>query len=124
MPKRLILVVLTIALLASGMSCLGSNSAPVAQLSILKQELTRDETGAMVANITIKNTGNVVAELAEVTVDFYDANRNYVASARDSIINLGPTETWDFVIKCEAERCSEVTTADIKATAGSSSGRF
>jgi hypothetical protein len=110
--------------MSSGLSCMSSNSAPRVELSILKQELTKDETGAAVAEVTVKNISRDVAELAEVRVDFYDAAKNLVDSSRDSVMNLGPDETWDFKIKCQGERCGAVTRADIQATAGASSGRF
>ena len=124
MSKRLIFIFLALLLLASGPSCLGSSPAPMAELAILNQELTKDATGATVLYVTVKNTSHAVAELAEVTVDFFDADNNLVDSSRDSVLNLQPNETWDFTFRCEAARCSEVTRADIKATAGTSSGRL
>ncbi len=125
MTKRLaIAAVLLLFLLASVCSCMGSGTAPVAQLTILRQELTRDETGATVVYVTVKNNSQNVAELAEVSVDFYDASRNYVDSATDSVINLRPNETWDFTFRCEGERCSEVTSAEVNTTSGTSSGGF
>ena len=125
MVKRLVIVlVLLLCLLASVCSCMGSGPAPTAQLTILRQELTRDETGAMVVYVTVKNNSQNVAELAEVSVDFYDSNKNYVDSATDSVINLRPNETWDFTFRCEGAGCSEVTSAEVRTTSGTSSGGF
>ncbi|MBN1176238.1 MAG: hypothetical protein JXA51_01020 [Dehalococcoidales bacterium] len=123
MAKRLVIVaILLLFLLASVCSCLGSGPAPVAQLAILRQELTKDETGATVVYVTVKNNSQNVAELAEVSVDFYDASKNYVDSATDSVINLRPNETWDFTFRCEGERCSDVTSAEVRTTSGTISG--
>ena len=125
MTKRpVFVVVLLLFLLASTCSCMGSGSAPMAQLTILRQELTKDETGATVLYVTVKNDSHNVAELAEVNVDFYDSKKNNVDSATDSIINLNPRETWDFTFRCEGARCSEVTGADINVRSGTSSGGF
>jgi len=72
--------------------------------------------------ITIKNTGQVNAELAEVKVSFYDAQKNLIDSARDSVMNLKPDETWDFIIPCAGDDCGKIASYDIETTAGSSSG--
>ena len=114
---------LLVTLLSYCLSCMSSNSASPAVLSIVKQELKKDETCA-VAYITVKNTGRTVAELAEVIIEFRDAEKNLVASSSDSVMNLGPNETWDFVIKCSGDRCVEVTSCDIKTMSGMSSGRY
>lgn len=103
---------------------MGSGSAPRATLAILNKEMARDDTGAVVARITVKNTSRSVAELAEVAVDFYDARKNLVGSASDSVMNLGPDETWEFEITCRGERCCDAASCEIKATTGTSSGRF
>jgi len=125
MTKRpVFFAILLVIILASGLSCMSSNSAPRIELSILKQELTKDETGAAVAEVTVKNISRTVAELAEVRVDFYDADNNLVDSSRDSVLNLGPDETWDFKFVCQGERCGAVKTCEIQATAGTSSGGF
>lgn len=124
MTKRLIFIVLAVLLLTSGLSCLGSNPVPVVEITILRQELTKDETGTAVLYLTIKNETRSVAELVDVSVDFYDADRNFVDNARDSIMNLRPDDTWDFTFKCQGTRCSEITSAEVNTTSGSSSGRF
>jgi len=125
MIKRLISILVPIAvLLLAVSSCMGSGPAPRATLAILNKEMARDDTGAVVARITVKNTSRYVAELAEVTVDFYDARKNLVCSASDSVMNLGPDGTWDFEIFCKGERCGEAVSCAIKAIAGTSSGRF
>lgn len=91
-------------------------------MTVLKHELTKDQAGKAVVLVTVKNTSNVKAELAEVKVRFYDAQKNLIDSARDSVMNLGPYETWDFTIACQSDRGNEVKSYEIETTAGTSSG--
>ena len=113
--------VLVLVWLVPVISCNTGASTP-AELTIIKQELTKNPSGAAVVKVTVKNTGRAVAELAEVTVTFYDAGKGVINNARDSVFNLNPNETWDFEIACKGERCSEVKSYDIKATAGTRRG--
>ena len=110
-------------LLASVCSCSRSpSSSPRAELTVIKKEMARDSSGNTELHVTVKNTSRNMAELAEVTVSFYDALKNLIDSPRDSVMNLGPDETWDFNIPCQGERCSDVKTYEIKTTAGTSTG--
>jgi hypothetical protein len=84
--------------------------------------MVRDASGNMTLRVTVKNTSRNVAELAEINVSFYDGQKNLIDSSRDSVMNLGPDESWEFSIPCRAERCKEVRTYEIKATAGTSKG--
>lgn len=115
-------ICLVVLLLASGWSCVGTSSAPSVELSVLKHEMIKDAAGTAVVKVTVKNTSRAVAELAEVKVNFYDAEKNIIDSSSDSVMNLRPDETWDFEIACRGERCGEVSSYDIKTTAGASSG--
>ncbi len=125
MTKRLILIMVLISvLLPAASSCMGSGPAPQATLTILNKEMGRDDTGAVVTRITVKNTSRFVAELAEVTAEFYDSRKNFISSASDSVMNLGPDETWEFEIYCEGDGCSQAASCDIKITTGASSGRY
>ena len=114
--------ILVVLLLASGWSCLGTGSAPAVQLTVLKHEMIKDASGTAVVKVTVKNTSRAVAELAEVKVDFYDAEKNLIDSSSDSVMNLKPDETWDFEIACRGERCGEISSYEIETTAGASSG--
>jgi hypothetical protein len=84
--------------------------------------MVKDASGNTSLHVTVKNTSRNVAELAEVTVSFYNAQKNLIDSSRDSVMNLGPDETWDFDIPCQGERCNDVKSYEIKTTAGTSSG--
>jgi hypothetical protein len=116
------MAIILLMMLASGGACVQTGSAPRAELTVLKHELTRDQSGKAVILVTVKNTSNVKAELAEVKVRFYDAQKNLIDSSRDSVMNLGPDETWDFTIACQSDRGNEVKSYEIETTAGTSSG--
>jgi hypothetical protein len=112
-----------ITFLTSFCSCINTTGvAQKAELAILKKELTKNEAGNTVVLVTIKNIGSVNAELAEVRVTFYDAQRDIIDSSRDSILNLKPDKTWEFTLSCSGERCSQIKSYDVETTAGTSSG--
>jgi len=118
-------VFIVATLLTSSWSCSQSpSSSPKAELTVIKKEMVRDASGNMALHVTVKNTSQNMAELAEITVSFYDAQKNLINSSRDSVINLGPDETWDFNIPCQGERCNEVKSYEIKTTAGTSTGEL
>ena len=121
--KIAISVCILLLLLTSISSCIHTgDSSARATLAVLKKELKTDAAGKVTLAITIKNTGRVNAELAEVKVSFYDAQKNLIDSARDSVMNLKPDETWDFIIPCTGDNCGKIASYDIETTAGSSSG--
>ena len=108
-------------MLATG--CPGAGSPPLAgELTVLNHEIIKGEAGTAAVKVTVKNVGRVNAELAQVTVKFYDTSKNLIDSSSDSVMNLGPGETWDFEITCEGTRCHEVSSYEIETTAGTSSG--
>jgi len=113
-------------LLISVASCIQVTGgvASKAEISILKKELTKDGAGNAIVLVTIKNVGSVTAELAEVRVKFYDAQKNLIDSSRDSILNLMPDKTWDFTFTCSGEGCSQIKSYDIEVTSGTSAGGF
>ena len=108
--------------LASG--CIGSGPLPQAKLTVVNHEMTRLESGDVEVQVTVKNTTMATAELAQVTVNFYDAGKGLIDSSSDSIMNLGPGETWDFKLACQRTRCSEVSSYEIETMVGTSSERF
>lgn len=123
MKQKIILVALLVVLLSFVWSCVQAvGVAPKAELAVLKKELTEDQAGNMAVLVTVKNVGSVVAELAEVTVTFYDAQKDIINISRDSILNLKPDETWDFTLSCSSERCSQIKSYDVEVTSGTSAG--
>jgi hypothetical protein len=104
-------------------SCIHTGDSSVrATLTVTKKELKTDAAGNVTLAVTIKNTGRVNAELAEVKVNFFDAQKNLIDSSKDSVINLKPDETWDFIIPCTGDNCGKIASYEIETTAGSSSG--
>jgi uncharacterized membrane protein len=121
--KAAIGISILLLLLAAAASCVQTNdSSTRATLAVTNKVLKTDAAGKVTLAVTIKNTGRVNAELAEVKVTFYDAQKNVIDSATDSVMNLKPNETWDFTIPCTGDNCSKIASYDIETTAGSSSG--
>ena len=121
MKKLFVIVaVILVALLASG--CTGTGMREAGKLTVLDHELIKEAPDNVTVRVTVKNTGSVVAELAKVTVNFYDAGKNLIDSSSDSVLNLMPGETWEFNIKYQGARGSEVRSYDIETLAGTSSG--
>lgn len=110
-------------------SCVATGPAPApavnpaAQLAIIKQSFNKSDTGAEV-RVTVKNLGPPTAELAEVTVDFYDAGGNLITASSDAVMNLERGETWDFTITCSGAGCDRVKTYEVTATAASTTRGF
>jgi hypothetical protein len=118
----LIATILIAMTLSAGCTGTGSSPAPSGKLAVINHEMTWGESGSVAIQVTVKNVGPVMAELAEVTISFYDASKNLIDSSSDSVMNLGPGETWEFEIACQGENCSQVKSYEIKTTAGTSSG--
>ena len=116
-----IISILFAMLLVAG--CTGMGSTPLAgELAVINHDMTRGESGSVEVQVTIKNVGSVMVELAQVTVSFYDADKNLIDSSSDSVMNLRPGEIWDFEITCQGARCSQVKGYEIETLAGTSSG--
>lgn len=122
MTLRIPLLFMLITAMLSG--CSASSPAPKTELAVTEHEMVRDASGTTVVRLTVKNTGTAVAELAEVTVRFYDAAGGLVHTATDSVMNLPPGETWEFELSCGSAGCSDVEKYTIDALAGTSSGRL
>ncbi len=124
MMKRctLITIILIVLLLSVGCINAGSSPPPRGELAVISHEMTRGESGSVEVKVTVKNAGPVIAELARVTVTFYDAQKEPIDSSSDSVMNLRPNETWDFKITCQGTRCSQVKSYEIQTLAGTSSG--
>jgi hypothetical protein len=122
--KRLAIaaVLVTVPLLAGGCVKAGGGPGPSPQLEVLSHEMVKGDSGEVTVLVTVKNVGRVMVELAEVTVNFYDAGKTLIDSSRDSIMNLGTEETWEFEIACEGTRCGEAKSYQVETMAGTSTG--
>jgi hypothetical protein len=72
---------------------------PKAQLEITRNELSHDFDGNKIGIVSIKNVSDYNCNIASVTGKFYDASMNLVYSSTDTIVNLGPGETWDYPLR-------------------------
>jgi hypothetical protein len=124
--KKLAVGACILLLLPAAISgCIRTGSATArAELIVINKHLSTGASGNVTLAVTVKNTGRVIAELAEVKVSFYDAQKNLIDSEQDSVINLKPNETWDFIIPCTGDNCGKIASYEIETTAGSSSGGF
>ncbi|MFC1932506.1 FxLYD domain-containing protein [Chloroflexota bacterium] len=111
--------ILAVLMLAGG--CLATETAPASKLEVLSHKMIKGDDGVEV-RVTVKNAGSNRIELAEVTVNFYDANGTLIDTSKDAVMNLGAGENWTFTIACSGAGCEKVKTYDIKALAGTSSG--
>lgn len=121
--KIAVFILVLLLLTVCGCSFLQSTEGPPreAELSILEQELTKDQDGNVTLYVSVKNISQVTVELAEVKVSFYDSQDNFIDSSTDSVLNLRPDDIWDFYLSCEGD-CQDVKRYDIEVTAGTSSG--
>lgn len=92
--------------------------APNTQLQILNNKLTHDASGKAIGLVTIKNVGSNTADSATVTAKFFDANNNLVYTTQDSVLSLGPGESWDFTFTCNVANCNKVTKFTVDLTYG------
>jgi hypothetical protein len=102
----------------------GGPASPAGELAVIDHEMVSGESGSAEVRVTVKNIGPGMAELARVTVKFYDAQKSLIDSSSDSVMNLGAGETWDFKITCRGARCNQVKSYEIETLAGTSSGGF
>jgi hypothetical protein len=121
--KIAVFILIFLLLPISGCTFLQSTEGPPrkAELAIINQELTRDEEGNVVYLVSVKNISQVTIELAEVKVNFYDSQDNFVGSTTDGVLNLRPDDTWDFYIQCQGA-CVDIKRCDVEVTVGTSSG--
>jgi hypothetical protein len=121
MPKWAFIAGILIAIMPVA-GCADSSSSQQGELAVINHKMIRGEPGSVAVQVTVKNVGPVTAELAEVTVSFYDAGKNLIDSSSDSVMNLRPGETWEFEIACQGTHCSQVKSYEIETMAGTSTG--
>jgi P pilus assembly chaperone PapD len=99
--KLAIGIFLALLLALPAVSCIQTGGiAGRPEVSVVSENLTTDASGGTVLLLTVKNTGRVYAQLAEVSVKFYDTGNKLLDSNRDSVMGLNPGETWEFSIPC------------------------
>ena len=114
---------LLVAILLTTACITASPTAPLTgKLEVLRHSMSRGESGGVQVQVTVKNVGSTVVELAQVRVNFSDAQGKLVDSSSDAVMNLRPDESWDFVITCTIPGCEQVENYEIETMAGTSSG--
>jgi hypothetical protein len=121
--KTAVFVLILLLLSVSGCSFLQLTEGPPrkAEIAVLEQELIKDQDGNVTLLVSVKNVSQVTIELAEVKVNFYDSQDNFIDSSTESVLNLRPDDIRDFSIPCRGS-CQDVKRYDIEVTAGPSSG--
>ena len=119
---RVITSLLAVMLLVS--SCFATSPAPPprGELKILSHSMARGASDSVAVQVTIKNAGSSTIELAQVKVNFHDAQGKLIDSSSDAVMNLGPGESWSFEIACSGAGCDKAKSYEIETMAGTSSG--
>jgi hypothetical protein len=122
MKNKVIFLILPVLLLVLALaSCVQtSGTAGRPEVVVISENLTTDEAGGTVLRVTIKNTGRIKADLAEVAVKFYDAGKTLLDSNRDAVMGLDAGATWEFTIPCTSV-LAKVASYQVETTAAASS---
>ena len=122
MKKWCVIAGVLVIMLTGG--CTGSSTAPTSsgELAVIDHNLTSESPGQVIVNLTVKNVGVSMVELAQVTVNFLDAQGNLIDSSGDAVMNLLPGESWHFEIVCTGANCGQVKGYELETMAGTSSG--
>ena len=118
----IIMSLLVFMLPATSCFVINTPPPPTGKLEILNHSLTREDSGAVKVEVTVKNAGPSTIELAKVTVSFQDAQENLIDSSSDAVMNLKPGENWIFEFTCPGTDCDQVMNYKIETMAGTSSG--
>ena len=63
-----------------------------------------------------QNVSNVTISIAMIAVNFYDKNKNLLATASAAKQNLQPGETWDFSVQTVGPDVWKIVSYDIAAS--------
>ena len=102
---RIVVTVLILTLLIASFGCAKSGTGDVGELKILSHSMTVHEfTGGAPQSTAVvlgraQNVGNAVIVSAMIAVNFYDKNKNLIATASAVKQNLQPNEVWYFNVK-------------------------
>ena len=102
---RIVATVLILALLIASFGCAKSATRDGGELKVLSHSMTVHEfTGGAPQSTAVvigraQNVSNVTVNFATIAVNFYDKNKNLIATASAVKQNLQPNEVWDFNVK-------------------------
>jgi flagellar basal body-associated protein FliL len=119
----IVVTVLILALLIASFGCGKSSTSDGGELKILSHTMTVHEfTGGAPQSTAVvigraQNVGDVTINFATIAVNFYDKNKNLIATASAVKQNLQPNEIWDFNVKTVGPDAWKSVSYDIAASA-------
>jgi hypothetical protein len=122
MKWQIIAIALILPLLAGSGGCAQQGELSAGQLKILSQSMTVHEfTGGAPQSTAVvrgraQNVSNVTISIAMIAVNFYDKNKNLLATASAAKQNLQPGETWDFSVQTVGPDVWKIVSYDIAAS--------
>jgi len=114
--------VLMLFLLAGSFGCAGSGTSEGGELKILSHSMTVHEfTGGAPQSTAVvrgraQNVSDATISSAMIAVNFYDKNKNLLATASAVKQNLQPGEVWDFNVKTVGPDAWKIISYDIVAS--------
>ena len=121
MKQRIIAITLVLSLLVVSVGCAKQGELS-GQLKILSHSMTVHEfTGGAPQSTAVvrgraQNIGNATIGSAMIAANFYDKNKNLVATASAVKQNMQPGEVWDFNVKTVGPDAWKIISYDIAAS--------
>jgi len=124
---RIVVVVSVLSLIAIFVGCASSGTydggTSGGKLKILSHSMTVHEFASgepqstAVVRGRAQNVGDVTISSAMIAVNFYDKNKNFIATASAVKQNMQPGEVWDFNVKTIGPDAWKIISYDIAASA-------
>jgi hypothetical protein len=121
MKQRIIAITLVLPLLIAYFGCANQGELS-GELKILSQSMTVHEfTGGAPQSTAVvrgraQNVGSATIGSAMIAVNFYDKNKNLLATASAVKQNMQPGETWDFSVQTVGPDAWKIVSYDIAAS--------
>jgi hypothetical protein len=121
MKQRIIAITLVLPLLVVSVGCAKQGELS-GQLKILSHSMTVHEfTGGAPQSTAVvrgraQNIGNATIGSAMIAANFYDKNKNLIATASAVKQNMQPGEVWDFNVKTVGPDAWKIISYDIAAS--------
>lgn len=117
---RIFTVALMLSLLVGSFGCAGPGTSE--ELKVLSHSMTVHEFtggGPQSAAVVIgraQNVSNDAINFAMIAVNFYDKNKNLLATGSAAKQNLQPGEVWDFSVQTVGPDAWKIVSYDIAAS--------
>jgi hypothetical protein len=122
MKQRIIAITLVLPLLVVSVGCAKQGELS-GQLKILSHSMTVHEfTGGAPQSTAVvrgraQNIGNATIGSAMIAANFYDKNKNLIATASAVKQNMQPGEVWDYSVQTVGPDAWKIISYDIAASA-------